>query len=237
MTKRRERKKDSTYIKLQWNVEGIFDKLVVIQNELSKKIESLPKENTKDMKKIQTWQSQLINITQKMENITQKQIPELEKQLKYDFETQELVLLSFFQSSINNLFRELKIFFNKNNINSVSDNEFHEFVQMSEVAIALALIGDAAIDLALFHIHWNPSLSKVKDLNDKREKFANNDNIAKICDKWKLYDYRIHLETQQQLITKDKVNQRKATIVEALFGVIYIENGLEAVISSVTVLK
>lgn len=108
---------------------------------------------------------------------------------------------------------------------------------MDEVARVLALIGDAAISLALVQILWQPNISNVGELTIKRAEFASNENLARICDKWDLYDHRIHFDPNKYDTKDVKINHVKGTIVEALFGVIYIENGLDQVISSIVALK
>ena len=228
---------DSSYLKLKWEIQNIQGKTQVMQKELSNKLNEIPIKNTREINKIQNWLKQINEVIQKMENITDIQIKELEKRLHYKFTTPELVILALFQPSMNKFFHELKIFFTRSNIDSIKSNEFDDFINMSDAAKALALIGDAVIDLAVVQIFWVPKISKVGDLHDQRASLVSNEHLATLCDKWNLFDYRIHQDPPQPIKTEKTLNHTKATIVESLFGIIYVESGLEGVISTITVLK
>ena len=136
------------------------------------------------------------------------------------------------------MFNELKIYSQSNfGIFPLDSDDFEALIHMPDAAKVLALLGDAVIDLALVQIHWNPSISKVGELSKKRSKFASNMKLASICDRWDLYEYRIHQDPYAPDTKRETVDHVKGTIIEAIFGVVYIESGLEQVISSVSVLK
>ncbi len=104
---------------------------------------------------------------------------------------------------------------------------------MAEMTNALAVFGDAAINLALLmKIPWRPDISNKGWLTIQRAKYASNENLAKICDKWHLYDFKIHLDSDQS----ESVDT-KATIIEAIFGVVYVEAGLDQVIASIDAIR
>lgn len=153
---------------------------------------------------------------------------ELERDINYNFAEPDLVVLSFIQPSIRKMFEELNIYSSKlsSNIN------FEPYLSMDEAAKVLALIGDAAISLALIQILWQPNISNVGELSTKRSEYASNKNLARVCDKWGLYDFRIHFDSD-----KSENDHAKGTIMEALFGVVYIEAGLNQVILSIDALK
>lgn len=228
---------DSSYAKLKWNVEGIFDKIKIIQNELSKRLKEVPIEKINKRKKIMGWQEQLNTIYQKIEHVRETIIDELEDALNYHFVTPDLLILSFVQPSIRNTFRELKIFFSEDGSFPLDITVFDDFMKLADATKVLAFIGDAALDLALVHISWQPNLSRVGDMHQQKKNINSNENLARICDKWDLYDSRIHLDPSAPTITEETIFRIKGTIVEAIFGVIYIENGLEPIISSIRVLK
>jgi ribonuclease-3 len=64
------------------------------------------------------------------------------------------------------------------------------------VAKTLAWIGDAAINLAVIFEIWEPLIAKVGILTNERKKLVENSNLARLCDKWNVYDYRIHFDPQ-----------------------------------------
>ena len=73
------------------------------------------------------------------------------------------------------------------------------------------------------------SLATVGELTTKRREIVSNEYLAKVCDQWDLYDFR--LSRLYEPTTKDAkektIEQEKATLVEAIFGVIYLEFGLQ----------
>ena len=224
---------DSSYLKLKWNLQGIFDNFPAIVRELEHRKDQLPENNTKERKKITNWINQINKTDHSIQNIVNYKLVELEKNLNYKFDEPDLVVLSFIQPSVKNLFNELTIYFSKSDFKF----NFEPYLNLDEAAKVLALIGDAVIDLALVQTLWQPNISNVGDLSINRSDFASNENLARICDKWDLYDFRIHFDPNKSEIKDETINHVKGTIVEAIFGVMYIESGLDQIIPSIVVLK
>ncbi|MFA4934623.1 MAG: ribonuclease III domain-containing protein [Candidatus Methanoperedens sp.] len=223
---------DVSYLKLKWNIQGVFDDLPIIERELENRLNQLPENNLRETRITKNWIDHIRKINHKIQYIKKYKIIELEKNIGYSFTEPNLVVLSFIQPSIKNIFQEIN---KSSNINFRIN--FEPYLKMDEAARVLALIGDAAISLALVQILWQPNISNVGELTKKRAEFASNENLARICDKWDLYDHRIHFDPNKYDTKEKTINHVKGTIVEALFGVIYIENGLGQVISSIVALK
>ena len=224
---------DSSYHKLKWDVQGVFDNVPIIEQELEKRLSQIPENHTNERKKVSNWIDQIKQINEKIQYIKKVKLNELNKNLNYKFTEPDLVILSLIQPSIKNLFEELTKYSNEVKFNI----DFEYFISMSEAAKVLALIGDAAIDLAIIQILWKPNISNVGELTIKRSELVSNKNLARICDKWGLYDYRLHFDPNKSENNEEKINHVKGTIVEALFGVMYIEDGLDQIISSIIALK
>jgi len=222
---------NESYLKLKWNMAGTFDDLPVFVKQLNDHKSMLPENNKNDRKKIDNWISQIAAINEEIQNIKLKKIPFLEKKLQYTFNDPDLVVLTFIQPGIKNLFGELNKFYKKAGIKY----DFETYLNLDQAAKVLALIGDAAIDLALAQVLWQPNISNVGILTKQRSEIASNENLAKVCDKWDLYPSRIPNKISRT--NKEKTNHAKGTIIEALFGVIYAESGLNPVVSSIVVLK
>lgn len=224
---------NESYLKLKWNITGIFDDLPTIAKELEHQKTELPENNKNDRNKLNNWIKQINAINKEIQNIKTNKIPLLERNIQYTFNDHDLVILTLVQPGIKNLFGEVSKYYQKAGIKY----DFESYLNLDQAAKVLAFIGDAAIDLAVAQILWQPNISNVGQLTKQRSNVASNENLAKICDKWNLYESRIPNSHKISQTNEEKINHAKGTIVEALFGVIYTESGLKEVVSSVVVLK
>lgn len=223
---------DSSYHKLKWNVKGIFDNIPVIEKTLENRLNQLP-DPLREKRKITNWINQIKKMNDNIDNIKKSKLAELERNLNYNFAEPDLVVLSFIQPSIRKMFEELHTDSSRLGL----DVDFDPYLNMDKAAKVLALIGDAAISLALVQILWQPNISNVGGLTTKRSAYASNEHLARVCDKWRLYGFRIHYDSNQNENEGEKTNHAKGTIIEAIFGVVYIEAGLDQVVLSIDALK
>ena len=131
--------------------------------------------------------------------------------------------------SIRPIFDDLSKHFKNDKNAPLSENELIELASSGDAADVLALLGDAAVDLAIVQLLWDSSLSKTGNLTEKRKEVVSNQNLAKYCDEWGLYTCRLN---RFKDITKEEAKQEtiiheKATLVESILGVLYLEFGLE----------
>jgi len=222
-----------SYCKLRWNVQGLFDNLSIVRNELEVELNSLPESSIRKRDKLVTLIAQLRDIEGTVQDIKDNKIAEIERSFDYKFTEPNLVVLAFFQADTNGLFTKLK----NHPFQNEKKFDFEPYLNLDEAARVLAWIGDSAIDLAITHFLWQPNISSTGELSIKRAEFVSNKNLAKLCDKWNLFDFRLGSTKSMENANEEKVEHAKGTIVEALFGVLYIECGLEKVISSVVHLK
>ena len=88
------------------------------------------------------------------------------------------------------------------------------------------------LDLAIVQVHWDSSLATAGNLTEKRKEIASNDHLAIISDKWNLCEFRLkrlnaHKSTN---IKPETIIHEKATLIEAIYGVIYLEFGFDELI-------
>lgn len=223
---------DSSYHKLKWNIKGVFNNIPVIEKALENRSNQLP-DNLREKKKIINWLDQIKKMNDNIDNIKKSKLPELERNINYTFAEPDLVVLSFIQPSIRKMFEELYTDSSGLGLNV----DFEPYLHMDEAAKVLAFIGDAAISLALVQILWQPNISNVGGLTIKRSEYASNEHLAMVCDKWRLYDFRIHYDSNLPQNKGKNTNHSKGTIIEAIFGVVYIEAGLNQVLLSIDALK
>ncbi len=97
---------DSSYYKLKSNVKGFFDTIPVIEKALENRASQLP-DILREKRKIKNWIGQIKKMNDNIDNIKKSKIAELERNIKYNFREPDLVVLSFVQPSIINVFREI----------------------------------------------------------------------------------------------------------------------------------
>jgi len=78
---------------------------------------------------------------------------------------------------------------------------------------------------------WDSSLTTAGRLTTKRTEIVSNANLAKVCDRWNLYDYRLKrkIDPSEENAQNNTIDHEKATLVEAIFGVIYLEFGFQKI--------
>lgn len=81
----------------------------------------------------------------------------------------------------------------------------------------------------IFFKLWDSSLAKVGDLTKQKSNTVSNSNLAKFCDRLGLFEYKIsRVDDKSSSKSKEEtIKHEKGTLVEAIFGVIYLEHGLE----------
>ncbi|AKB85981.1 hypothetical protein MCMEM_1928 [Methanococcoides methylutens MM1] len=224
---------NESYSKLRWNVQGLFDNFLVIRNELEEELKLLPENSTRKRNKLQNFISQLEEMEETIQDIRNNKIVDIEKYLNHRFTEPNLIVLAFFQPETKVLFNKLK----SHRFSRGNEFDFESYLNLDEAAKVLAFIGDSAISLAMTHVLWQPNISSTKELTENKSEFVSNKNMSKLCDKWSLFDFRLGATQEIENANKEKIEHAKGTIIEALFGVLYIECGLEKVITSVVHLK
>ena len=225
--------------KLKWNAIGFERKTKQLFEILKNQKEEFPSTHSKEHRKLDLFLNELKNLIETIDKIQQKLIPQLEKILRIKFPTPELILIALSRPSIRTNYEQIEEHFQKYPPNPLKSDEYSELASSGDAANVLALIGDAVLDLAVVQSLWDSSLATAGDLSCKRIDLVSNMNLAKVCDEWKLYEYRLqrhHLPTKQ-LSKEETIEHEKATLVEAIYGVIYLEFGFEELVRTVPLIK
>jgi ribonuclease-3 len=220
--------------KLRWRVVGVEDKIDLLIQSLRDNLEQVPKENTRTINKMNKWIEDLVKIRNGISNILSSLLPNLEKKFGTTPEP-DLVLAALFQPSVKNLFSELKTYYADVGNSPVSDENLSDLSELCEVGKILALVGDSALDLAVLPYIWETEIAQVGQLANKRAEYVSNNHLASVCDRWGLYDTRIHFDPSTP--TKKEMNHIKGTLVESLFGILYLYGGLESVHKAIPLLR
>ena len=132
-----------------------------------------------------------------------------------------------FQPSTKNLFLEIKTQYKDSKDSPLKEEEFEHLVNLSEMAKVLALLGDAAISMGVVQHLWSPNVSDVGTLTQRRAEIVSNEHMARICDRLNLYKHRIHFDPGKP--SEEEMEHDKGTLLEALYGIIQIEQGFRGV--------
>ena len=225
--------------RLKWNAIGFEKKTQLLYKTVQKEKDKIPEEHLSKNRKLRGFLDQLSYVLDKMNKIQKELIPKLEDIFKLEFRTPELVMLSLCRPSIRNIYEDMEKHFKYQRNNPLNIDEYKELASSGDAADVLALIGDAVLDLSVVQSLWDSSLATVGRLTKKRAGIVANDNLAKICDEWKLYEYRLNrLIDPSELNAKPKtIQHEKGTLVEAIYGVIYLEFGFEELIRTIPLIQ
>lgn len=225
--------------RLKWNAIGLEKKTHVLLNTIQQEKDEIPEDHPSKHRKLQGFLDQLSHILDKMDRIQTELIPKLKDIFKLEFRMPELVMLSLCRPSLRNIYEEMEQHFKYQRNNPLKIDEYADLASSGDAANVLALIGDSVLDLSVVQILWDSSLSTVGQLTKKRAGIVANDNLARICDEWSLYNYRmIRLHDPSEKNAKPKtIQHEKGTLVEALYGVIYLEYGFEELIRTIPLIQ
>ncbi len=225
--------------RIKWNAVGLASKTKTLKRILKEAYDEIPSDHLKSLKKLQNFIDELQNILHSISLINTNVIPNLENIFRLQFKTPEMIYIALSRPSIKNIFEQLQIYFKDQENEEISNEDFAELCTIGDAGNTLALVGDAALDLAVIEYFWDSSLSKIGELTKKREKIVKNEHLAKICERWQLYEHRIKRLHESSLggAKLETIIHEKGTLVEAIFGVIYLELGFKEVLRVVPTIQ
>jgi len=225
--------------RLKWNAIGFEKKTQLLFKTLQQEKDEIPEDHLSKHRKLQGFLDQLSHVLEKMNKIQKELIPKLEELFKLEFKTPELIMLSLCRPSIRNIYQDMEKHFNYQKNNPLKIDEYKELASSGDAANVLALIGDAALDLSVVQTFWDSSLATVGRLTKKRAEIVANDNLAKICDEWNLYEFRLNRlnDPSEKNANPKTIQHEKGTLIEAIYGVIYLEFGFEELIRTIPLIQ
>ena len=227
-----DRMGDDSDLTLSWKPIKVMSRMETLAEIVQQTRINTATNNTRLLSKLERWQQDIKYIQECLERIEKKLVPKLEKILKIEFQNKELFQVAMFQPSTKNLFLELKTQYRGSADDPLGVEGFAEMINLSEMAKVIALVGDAVISSAVLQHLWEPHLGDAGKITQKKAKIVSNNHMAKLCDKWKLYDYRIHFDPETP--SKSEMDHDKGTLLEAIYGIIYIEHEYKMIHKQVT---
>ena len=210
---------------LSWEPINILSQLTELIVIVERSIIDTPANKTRSLQKFRRWKTELNAIANRVAFAEETIAVNLSRLFGISMNDRGLLSISLFQPSTKNLFLELQIHYCNEATNQIDRTMLSNLAALCEMAKVLALVGDAAIDLAVLHQLWKPSVADVGSLTQDRSDIVSNEHLAMKCDEFELYDNRIHFDPPTT--SKSEMEHIKGTLVEALYGVIYIEYGFD----------
>jgi hypothetical protein len=168
-----------------------------------------------------------ISLNEKISYIRTTCAKKIETATHYRIRNSNLLLLVFLHEDISKICNESAI--------TQSEN-LEKMKNIKEDFLTLAFIGDRALELGILPSLWDEEnnsrdIPQKGNLDMQKKNFVENKNLGSIWDSLDLYDNKI-------LTKKKKESQKlRAARMEAVFGIIYLEGGLEAVETSLINLR
>ena len=217
---------------LSWSPIYIEKKLDLLYRAVQTTQDENPEDNTRLLTKLERWLHDISSIQESLKRIREDLVPDLEKTLGINFENTELFQVAMFQPSTKNLFLELETQYRRSKNNPLDSDDFEEMINLSEMSKVLALVGDAVVSSAVLQHLWEPHLGDAGNITQRKADIVSNEHMAKLCDKWGLYEYRIHFDPDTP--GKSEMAHDKGTLLEAVYGIIYIEFEYKRVVDLVS---
>jgi 23S rRNA maturation mini-RNase III len=158
----------------------------------------------------------------------------IENKCRYHFKNQNLFLIVFLHKEISKIFNDVQnLVANGSAKIEIPDEIFPEMLQLKETMMSLAFIGDSAIELGVIRSIWPQNdLHEIplKRKLDSQKKFITvGKNQAVLWNFLNLSDEKISPSSESARL--------KASQFEAIFGILYLEAGQDAVESAISTLK
>lgn len=178
----------------------------------------------------------VLKIEKRFERIKESYIPKIKTATGYEFLNPNLFLFVF-------LYKEIMMVFNEAQTNPVkpgrmellSSQDLQEMTGVSEDRLTLAYIGDIALEIGVMASIWSPQETQKIPLNEflhnERNKLVDNQPLSQFWDSLEINDSPIIANLPPE-------NEKtKGSSMEAVFGIIFLESGLDAVETALQNLK
>jgi 23S rRNA maturation mini-RNase III len=180
----------------------------------------------------ESWLSQsnsdLKKIFEKIDYIDKQCRPRIEENIDYQFKNPNLLLFVLLYVDLSKLFNEIRLMLLPKSIHeSLTSEDIREMMELKEDMMTLAFIGDRALELGIMHSIWPEgdtiTIPLKGTLDDKKKAFVNNYHQTQLLNFLNLFD--------SQILIKNPIESYglSGSRMEAIFGIVYLESGLEAV--------
>jgi len=215
--------------KLTWKQIDIERKLDTLLETIKRTRHETPENKTRLLGKVDRWEEEIQEINDRIQFIKKTLTPRLERELNLKIKNKEALVTALFQPSTKNLFLEIEAEY-RGEDSPFKDDSFNDLVSLSEIAKRFALLGDAAISMAVIYHLWRMD-KNVGKLTQDKSTIVSNEHMADLCDRWGLYKHRIHFDPE--IPSKGEIQHDKGTLVEAIYGIVLMEYGFDHVLKNI----
>ena len=181
----------------------------------------------------QNFSDDIKNILDKYENIQKNSIPHIEEISGHTFSHLNLFLIIFLYEEISNIFNDVNNRVTNGSVKiDISHGVFSEIRQIRENFLTLGFIGDRAIELGVIRNIW-PEAAPQK-IPRRVTLDTNKQFITEGEEQAKLWDI---LVSDDAVPSSEKSTENKSSRFEAVFGIIYLEGGQDAIEKAILMLK
>jgi dsRNA-specific ribonuclease len=158
-------------------------------------------------------------------------IPIFKAATRQEFPHPKLFFFVFLHQELSEVFNEAQQLFSKLSEFAQIEKDFEGMKEISQNRMTLAYIGDAALEICVISYIWQQSPEKLPSsefLHNKREEIVKNSPLSKYWDNLLLSDPTIGIKHPNENVGT------KGSSMEAVFGIIYLEHGIDAVEKALT---
>ncbi len=215
--------------KLKWNAIGLETKTRLLLDDLTRVKQAIDPTHAAKIKKVEGLIAELGNVVGKIEQVKATIIPKVEALFRVQLKTPELMYLALSRPGLKTIYDNIRLYYQNREQQPLKQEDFVELSASGDAGNVLALIGDAAISLAIVETLWDSSLARVGNLSKARSKFASNENLSRLCQDLHLHENRLDRlqEPTKDSAKEETIIHEKGTLVEAILGVIYLELGFD----------
>jgi hypothetical protein len=174
-------------------------------------------------KKFKDWTRDLDSVLLQINSIDKKFLDRIGSDLGSCSPDRNHLLIALIQPNMKKVFKEIRDDprIDPECIPAGDDLDF--LIGAHVITRSLAWAGDNVVNSIIFKNIWSPEKT-VQKLHEDRQKLEENKNLTGLCDRWELFEHRLHLDfVDRKIAGPDKI---KGTLTEAVFGIIFLEQGV-----------
>ncbi|TFF96513.1 MAG: hypothetical protein EU547_06380, partial [Promethearchaeota archaeon] len=220
------------------NLQKVFNYLSLMLNVLKADFNNCADRSGRTFNKIEKLKHSLSYFIQEHKRIQVDIKPKIERTFNIEkLVNPYLITVALFTPSTKNTFYELERFIQENHPDLYEEDMFEFFINFGDIAQGLATLGDSALKLSVTHILWDQGIIEKGKITRAKERIEQNSNLSKYCDKIELYEHRIYIKSKFFDPKPSTVKHIKGTLMEALLGIYYLENGFPGVLELIRSLE